>query len=117
MASDGFPRYLYKIVPTAPPEPLPQEYPLSELDQTDGFVHLSTDEQVPNTCDLFFTQTTQLWVLKLEFAPIKADIKWEGGFPHLYANFGAKQVVSVNKFSRSEDQKWSENMKGSTWLE
>lgn len=46
MASDGFPRYLYKIVPTAPPEPLPQEYPLSELDQTDGFVHLSTDEQV-----------------------------------------------------------------------
>ena len=46
MALDDLPKYVYKIIPTAPPEPLPAEYPLSELDQNDGFVHLSTAEQV-----------------------------------------------------------------------
>ena len=46
MSPDPIPTYVYKIVPTAPPEPLPAEYPLSELDQTDGFVHLSTPVQV-----------------------------------------------------------------------
>jgi len=38
---------VYKIVPSAPPDPLPaEEYPLSELDRKDGFVHLSTAWQV-----------------------------------------------------------------------
>lgn len=40
------PTYAYKIIPTAPPSPIPEEYPLSELDRTDGFVHLSTASQV-----------------------------------------------------------------------
>ncbi|KAI1632990.1 hypothetical protein F4809DRAFT_625309, partial [Biscogniauxia mediterranea] len=43
---DPLPTYVYKIVPEAPPCPLPAEYPLSELDQKDGFVHLSTATQV-----------------------------------------------------------------------
>lgn len=46
MSPDPIPTYVYKIVPTAPPEPFPAENPLSELDQTDGFVHLSTAVQV-----------------------------------------------------------------------
>ncbi|CCF46097.1 hypothetical protein CH063_14959, partial [Colletotrichum higginsianum] len=40
------PQYLYKIVPEAPPSPLPAEYPLSDLDRNDGFIHLSTADQV-----------------------------------------------------------------------
>lgn len=40
------PTYVYKIVPTAPPSPIPAQYPLSELDQKDGFVHLSIAKQV-----------------------------------------------------------------------
>lgn len=46
MSSSALPKFVYKIIPTAPAEPLPAEYPLSELDQTDGFVHMSTAEQV-----------------------------------------------------------------------
>lgn len=46
MASGATPTYVYKIVPAAPPDPIPTEYPLSELDQKDGFVHLSTAAQV-----------------------------------------------------------------------
>jgi len=117
MAPDDLPKFVYKIIPTAPPEPLPAEYPLSELDQNDGFIHLSTAEQVPSTCDLFFNDVADLWVLKLEFSKIEAASKWEGGFPHLYGNFGKEEVVSSHKFSRAGTQKWSEAMKGSSFLE
>lgn len=40
------PEFVYKITPEAPPSPIPDSYPLSELDQKDGFVHLSTSWQV-----------------------------------------------------------------------
>lgn len=40
------PKYVYKIIPTAPPSPIPSPYPLSALDEKDGFVHLSTSWQV-----------------------------------------------------------------------
>jgi hypothetical protein len=40
------PKYVYKIIPTPPPNPIPETYPLSLLDQKDGFVHLSTAKQV-----------------------------------------------------------------------
>lgn len=39
------PRYVYKIIPEAPPSPLPAEWPLSDLDRNDGFIHLSTAKQ------------------------------------------------------------------------
>lgn len=73
--------------------------------------------QVPNTCDLFFNHVADLWVLKLEFAKVQAATKWEGGFPHLYGNFGANEVVSSHNFVRKGSEKWSEAMKGSSWLE
>ena len=44
--ADATPKHVYKIVPEAPPQPIPQEFPLSELDRSDGFVHLSTATQV-----------------------------------------------------------------------
>lgn len=47
MASPDQPKYIYKISPTPPPEPIPPIYPPSELDEKDGFIHLSTAAQVP----------------------------------------------------------------------
>jgi len=46
MSASAPPKYVYKIVPGSLPNPLPRELPLSELDRADGFVHLSTAEQV-----------------------------------------------------------------------
>ena len=40
------PQYLYKILPSAPPSPIPADYPLSDLDRNDGFIHFSTAAQV-----------------------------------------------------------------------
>lgn len=128
------PIYVYKIVPCAPPEPFPAEYPLSDLDKNDGFVHLSTGSQVwnamdqrnlllmphlqvPLTADRFFNDTSSLWLIKFELANLTSLIKWEGGFPHLYGNFGAKDVHSTHKCERAENQSWTRSLRSSPWLE
>lgn len=43
------PEFVYKITTDPPPSPIPAEYPLSDLDAQDGFIHLSTAWQVNNT--------------------------------------------------------------------
>ncbi|KAK4075820.1 hypothetical protein Trihar35433_2380 [Trichoderma harzianum] len=117
MSAANPPKFIYKILPAAPQDPLPEQFPFSQLDANDGFVHLSTATQVPNTADLFFTEATELWLIKLELAKLADPLKWEDGFPHLYGNFGAADVQSLEKFGRKEGQKWSEGMKASSWLE
>jgi uncharacterized protein (DUF952 family) len=73
--------------------------------------------QVPKTADLFFTKTSSLWVIKLEYSQFAESTKWEGGFPHLYGNFGADNVDTVEKFVREQDQTWGQVMETSSWLE
>ncbi|KAJ1326237.1 DUF952 domain-containing protein [Microdochium nivale] len=46
MSESAPPTYVYKIVPAQPPSPLPTDLPLSELDRADGFIHMSTAQQV-----------------------------------------------------------------------
>ncbi|KFG83853.1 hypothetical protein MANI_009291 [Metarhizium anisopliae] len=117
MSAESPPKYVYKIVPNAPPEPIPQEFPLSDLDKQDGFIHLSTGQQIPLTCDRFFSATSALWVLKFQLDQFADPIKWEDGFPHLYGNFGGKNVLAVQKFQRDEGKTWIEIMSASPWLE
>ncbi|KAI4863874.1 hypothetical protein F4820DRAFT_425700 [Hypoxylon rubiginosum] len=119
MAPEPLPTFVYKIVPSAPPTPIPSEYPLSELDQKDGFVHLSIGTQIPITSDLFFKEATTIWVLKIRFTPkFHSATTWEiQGCPHLYGNFGSEDVDSVKEFSRSGGETWKESMKKEAgWL-
>lgn len=55
MSAANPPKFIYKILPAAPPDPLPEQFPFSQLDANDGFVHLSTSTQVNNTMDLTAT--------------------------------------------------------------
>lgn len=72
---------------------------------------------MPKTADLFFTESSSLWVVKLEFQKLADPVKFEGGFPHLYGNFGARDVESISRFERAEGQKWAESMGHSDWLQ
>ncbi|KAB5554403.1 hypothetical protein GE09DRAFT_126112 [Coniochaeta sp. 2T2.1] len=116
------PKYVYKIIPTAPPQPIPSPYPLSALDQKDGFVHLSTASQIPITSDLFFTAVHSFWILKLRLSNFDAAaVKWDevegtNGCPHLYGNFGAHDVKDVREFRREADKSWTETLSGDGWL-
>ncbi|KAK4449165.1 hypothetical protein QBC34DRAFT_351938 [Podospora aff. communis PSN243] len=117
------PEFVYKITPTAPQQPIPEAYPLSELDQKDGFVHLSTASQIPTTADLFFASSTSFYLVKLRLANFEpSSVKWDetpgtNGCPHLYGNFGEKDVVDFKEVTRPEGLTWSEALKAETeWL-
>ncbi|KAK3327535.1 hypothetical protein B0T19DRAFT_441505 [Cercophora scortea] len=118
------PEFVYKIAPETPPSPIPDAYPLSDLDRQDGFVHLSASWQVPITADLFFKDTPSFWIIKLRLSNFPSDaVKWDevegtNGCPHLYGNFGHQDVVSIKAFHRPEGQSWSQVLQGETaWLE
>ncbi|KAF7172844.1 hypothetical protein CNMCM5623_004965 [Aspergillus felis] len=110
--TESLPFYLYKLVPSTSPirEPLPERLPVSQLDQESGFIHLSTALQVPNTLKFFFTDEPLVYVLRIEFDRVMADIRWEspdakvcgprpdeGLFPHLYngLKLGKHEVESI----------------------
>jgi uncharacterized protein (DUF952 family) len=108
-APSPLPTYLYKILPSAPPSPLPARLPLSDLDRNDGYIHLSTSEQVPGTADKFFGDVSELWLLKIKYEVLaedtKAELKWEevgrGCFAHLYgADLGNGNVESAQKVEK-----------------
>lgn len=77
---------------------------------------LTRHPQVPGTGDLFFTEASSLWVIRLAAGKFEASTKWEDGFPHLYGNFGRDEVDSVKCFERAEGLKWADVMNGSDWL-
>lgn len=62
----------------------------SEVDLADGYIHLSTAAQAPETARRYFSGRTDLMLVAVEAEPLGAALRWEpsrGGdlFPHLYA--------------------------------
>lgn len=126
-APSPLPQYLYKILPSAPPSPLPQRLPLSDLDRKDGYIHLSTSEQVASTADKWFDTFSELWLLKIKYdvlakgtdadgevhAEKKAEIKWEevgrGCFAHFYnGGLGSGNVAEALKVEKTDS--WAESL-------
>lgn len=119
-APSPLPNYLYKILPSPPPQPLPAVLPLSPLDSKDGFIHLSTAVQVPKTAARFFSDAARLWLLRIRLDTLedsKGDLKWEiagddGCFPHLYgAHIGIDEVEEVMEMQKGE-LGWEETLEG-----
>ncbi|KAK0643059.1 hypothetical protein B0T16DRAFT_429832 [Cercophora newfieldiana] len=112
---DPLPEFVYKITPTAPPEPIPEAYPLSDLDRQDGFI--------PTTADLFFASSSSFYLVKLRLSNFEpSSVKWDevpgtNGCPHLYGNFGGKDVVSFKEVVRPDGKTWSEALQAEKeWL-
>lgn len=80
--------------------------PLSELDRRDGFVHLSTADQVPGTLRRFFAGRTDLVLLtistsRLIDAPLRYEAPSAPGdanelFPHYYGQLPLDAVVGAD---------------------
>ena len=68
------------------------------IDLTDGFIHMSTRDQAPETLSKHFAGETKLIALAIEADTLGDDLKWEpsrGGalFPHLYRRLRAEDVL------------------------
>jgi len=102
------PTHIFKILP--PHEPIPHDtVRYSALDEKDGFIHLSTVAQVPRTCARFFTAVDAVTLLKIRYADVAAQIKWElagsvdapeNYFPHVYGQLPASAIASVIRIVR-----------------
>ena len=72
----------------------------SALDRADGFIHMSTADQVAGTLAAHFAGAEGLVLLKIDPDQVAADVKWEesrGGmlFPHLYRALLATDVIAT----------------------
>ena len=77
-------------------------------DCRDGFVHLSTADQLRGTLDKHFAGQTGLVLLEVDANRLGDGLKWEksrGGalFPHLYTPLDLATVISVMKLEVGED--------------
>lgn len=70
------------------------------VDLADGYIHLSTAEQLQGTLDKHFAGQTGLVVAEIDLAGFGDALKWEvsrGGalFPHVYGVLPRSAVLSV----------------------
>ncbi|MBX9795656.1 DUF952 domain-containing protein [Sphingomonas sp.] len=81
------------------------EFAGAPIDLADGYVHLSTAEQLTETVDKHFAGQTGLWVAAIDLSLLGEAVKWEpsrGGalFPHVYAVLPMDAVAAAMPLDR-----------------
>lgn len=72
------------------------------IDVTDGYIHLSTAEQLEATLAKHFAGQTGLIIVEVDLALLESDVRWEPAregalFPHLYGAMPIDAVVAITK--------------------
>ncbi len=80
------------------------------VDLADGYIHLSTADQLDETVAKHFAGQDDLHVAAVDLAALGEAVKWEpsrGGalFPHVYAALPLSAVVAYSALERGEDGK------------
>ena len=80
------------------------------VDLADGFIHLSTSDQLTETVDKHFKGQEDLHVAEVDLSALGHAVKWEvsrGGalFPHIYAPLPLSAVVAYGPLERDENGK------------
>lgn len=83
-------------------------YTGSEADFRDGFIHLSTAEQVGETARRHFSGRAGLVIVAFDAEQLGAGLRWEpsrGGelFPHLYGPLPAEAAVEARPLHLGSD--------------
>lgn len=77
------------------------------IDLADGYVHMSTAEQLTETVDKHFAGRTDLYIAAVDLDRLGSELKWEksrGGalFPHLYAPLLLDSVLARARLERDD---------------
>ena len=77
------------------------------IDLADGYIHLSTAEQLTETVDKHFAGQDELHVAAVDLGSFGASLRWEpsrGGqlFPHLYGPLLLETVIAYGPLGRDE---------------
>jgi uncharacterized protein (DUF952 family) len=63
-----------------------------------GFVHCSYQEQVAGVAAAFYAGVPDLVLLRIDPARIPAEVRVEGGFPHVYGPIPVDAVTSASPY-------------------
>jgi uncharacterized protein (DUF952 family) len=79
------------------------------VDLADGYIHLSTCEQLTETVDKHFAGQDDLHVAAVDLGSFGSSLKWEesrGGqlFPHLYGPLWLETVIAYGPLERLADR-------------
>ena len=83
---------------------------ITELDQKDGFVHLSFLYQLNVTLSLYFAEEEEVVLLQLDQSKVRDCLKYEtpipqgkrlGAFPHYYGELHANTVSNIWQLKRN----------------
>ncbi|GAQ82586.1 hypothetical protein KFL_001160200 [Klebsormidium nitens] len=79
----------------------------SQMDRDSGFVHLSSEEQVPATLKRFFVGREDIILLKIDAAKLGAQLRFEdttghGVFPHFYGSDGEYHALPLAAILQAE---------------
>jgi uncharacterized protein (DUF952 family) len=118
---------LYKILPSLPREALKDGrvpgnavLPLIPMDLKDGYIHLSSADQVANTLNQFFRDAKQVYILHIDIPDrpgasipdgrpgnkYRSKLRWEwvesrrAYFPHIYGDLVNEDVRDVQILRR-----------------
>lgn len=81
-----------------------------------GFVHLSTPEQVHLPANRLYAGRTDLVLLRIDAARLSSPVRWEPGvpgdpvamvFPHLYGPLPTSAVISVTPYLPDADGRFA----------
>ncbi len=84
--------------------------------EREGFIHLSTPEQVVGTANRYYRGQRDLVLLAVDPARLDAELRYEpsaeapassGRFPHLYGALNLAAVAAVLDFPPDADDGWS----------
>lgn len=80
------------------------------VDLADGYIHLSTADQLDETVSKHFAGETELHVAAVDLPALGDAVVWEpsrGGalFPHIYAALPLSAVIAYGPLDRGEDGK------------
>ena len=108
MTEDPSPDFVYRLASAAEWREAEKTglVPKREIDVKDGYMHLSTREQVVETARLHFAGAGDLLALEIPLAPIAEDVKFElapkrgEAFPHLYRALRREDVAAAIPLER-----------------
>jgi uncharacterized protein (DUF952 family) len=108
--AEATPKLVYKILPERDWREAVSRgrYEGSADDTRDGFIHLSTREQLASTAAKHFQGQTGLVVVALDVGRLGSALRWEpsrGGelFPHLFASLDPSAAIRVDPLGLGPD--------------
>lgn len=106
------PLLAYKVLTAPQMEALERDgtFAGAPVDLADGYIHLSTAEQLEETVRKHFAGQENLHIAAVDLATLGDAVKWEpsrGGalFPHLYAALPLSAVIAYSPLVRGEDER------------